>query len=184
MLGYSATDEALLRPHTNLGVQDAVRALQQYVSSYIDNQVSYEFWWLMSYLKGGKKDGENSPWKKKIINYLLILINAKIFDVCKKCVNLILFCFSLFFVYFTINADSVYSNAVQHDRGKYYNCCPFATWCKIETNGIAEKGKGKHFFGTFLFRMIKMKWNNRRRIDLISKTWKKRRKNGIFKEFW
>lgn len=40
MLGYSSADEALLRPHTNLGVQDAVRALQQYVSSYIDNQVN------------------------------------------------------------------------------------------------------------------------------------------------
>lgn len=40
MLGYSSADEALLRPHTNLGVQDAVRALQQYVTTYIDNQVS------------------------------------------------------------------------------------------------------------------------------------------------
>uniref|UniRef100_A0A1A9UEY8 Uncharacterized protein n=1 Tax=Glossina austeni TaxID=7395 RepID=A0A1A9UEY8_GLOAU len=38
MLGYSSADEALLRPHTNLGVQDAVRALQQYVTTYIDNQ--------------------------------------------------------------------------------------------------------------------------------------------------
>ncbi|XP_053672128.1 uncharacterized protein LOC128722485 [Anopheles nili] len=37
MLGYSSTDEALLRPHTNLGVQDAVRALQQYVLQHIDN---------------------------------------------------------------------------------------------------------------------------------------------------
>uniref|UniRef100_A0A1B0G2M5 Uncharacterized protein n=1 Tax=Glossina morsitans morsitans TaxID=37546 RepID=A0A1B0G2M5_GLOMM len=43
MLGYSSADEALLRPHTNLGVQDAVRALQQYVTTYIDNQVCYEF---------------------------------------------------------------------------------------------------------------------------------------------
>lgn len=40
LLGYSAADEALLRPHTNLGVQDAVRALQQYVTTYINNQVS------------------------------------------------------------------------------------------------------------------------------------------------
>jgi hypothetical protein len=38
-LGYSSTDEALLRPHTNLGVQDAVRALQQYVLQHINNQV-------------------------------------------------------------------------------------------------------------------------------------------------
>ncbi|EDW49675.1 GM23197 [Drosophila sechellia] len=38
LLGYSAADEALLRPHTNLGVQDAVRALQQYITTYIDNQ--------------------------------------------------------------------------------------------------------------------------------------------------
>uniref|UniRef100_A0A182JCZ0 GDNF/GAS1 domain-containing protein n=1 Tax=Anopheles atroparvus TaxID=41427 RepID=A0A182JCZ0_ANOAO len=37
LLGYSSTDEALLRPHTNLGVQDAVRALQQYVLHHIDN---------------------------------------------------------------------------------------------------------------------------------------------------
>lgn len=41
LLGYSSTDEALLRPHTNLGVQDAVRALQNYVLSEIDNQVRY-----------------------------------------------------------------------------------------------------------------------------------------------
>jgi hypothetical protein len=39
LLGYSSTDEALLRPHTNLGVQDAVRALQQYVVQHINNQV-------------------------------------------------------------------------------------------------------------------------------------------------
>ncbi|XP_055908653.1 uncharacterized protein LOC129943330 isoform X2 [Eupeodes corollae] len=38
LLGYSSADEALLRPHTNLGVQDAVRALQQYVTTHIDNQ--------------------------------------------------------------------------------------------------------------------------------------------------
>lgn len=38
LLGYSSTDEALLRPHTNLGVQDAVRALQQYVVQHINNQ--------------------------------------------------------------------------------------------------------------------------------------------------
>jgi hypothetical protein len=35
LLGYSSTGEALLRPHTNLGVQDAVRALQQYISHYV-----------------------------------------------------------------------------------------------------------------------------------------------------
>lgn len=38
LLGYSSTDEALLRPHTNLGVQDAVRGLQQYVIQHINNQ--------------------------------------------------------------------------------------------------------------------------------------------------
>lgn len=43
MLGYSSADEALLRPHTNLGVQDAVRALQQYVTTHIDNQVGVYF---------------------------------------------------------------------------------------------------------------------------------------------
>lgn len=40
LLGYSSTDEALLRPHTNLGIQDAVRALQQYVIKHVDNQTS------------------------------------------------------------------------------------------------------------------------------------------------
>ncbi|XP_063703599.1 uncharacterized protein LOC134833266 [Culicoides brevitarsis] len=40
LLGYSSTDEQLLRPHTNLGVQDAVRALQQYVIKHVDNQTS------------------------------------------------------------------------------------------------------------------------------------------------
>lgn len=40
LLGYSSTDEALLRPHTNLGIQDAVRALQQYMIEHINNQVS------------------------------------------------------------------------------------------------------------------------------------------------
>jgi hypothetical protein len=34
LLGYSSTDEALLSLHTNLGIQDAVRALQQYVSQH------------------------------------------------------------------------------------------------------------------------------------------------------
>lgn len=38
LLGYSSTDEALLRPHTNLGVQDAVRALQHYLLKHINNQ--------------------------------------------------------------------------------------------------------------------------------------------------
>lgn len=43
LLGYSSTDEALLRPHTNLGVQDAVRSLQQYIISHVNNQVSEDF---------------------------------------------------------------------------------------------------------------------------------------------
>ncbi|GAB0094871.1 glial cell line-derived neurotrophic family receptor-like, isoform E [Sergentomyia squamirostris] len=38
LLGYSSTDEALLRPHTNLGIQDAVRALQQYMIEHVNNQ--------------------------------------------------------------------------------------------------------------------------------------------------
>lgn len=40
LLGYSSTDEALLRPHTNLGIQDAVRALQQYIVRHVDNKTS------------------------------------------------------------------------------------------------------------------------------------------------
>jgi hypothetical protein len=43
LLGFSSTDEALLRPHTNLGVQDAVRALQQYIVNYVNNQVNVTF---------------------------------------------------------------------------------------------------------------------------------------------
>lgn len=39
LLGYSSTDEALLRPYTNLGVQDAIRGLQHYVNRHIANQV-------------------------------------------------------------------------------------------------------------------------------------------------
>lgn len=31
LLGFSAVDEALLRPHTGLGAEDAVRLLQQYL---------------------------------------------------------------------------------------------------------------------------------------------------------
>lgn len=42
MLGYSSTDEALLRPFTNLGVQDAIRGLQHYVLRHIANQVGRE----------------------------------------------------------------------------------------------------------------------------------------------
>ncbi|KAG4075847.1 hypothetical protein HA402_003673, partial [Bradysia odoriphaga] len=40
MLGYSSTDEALLRPYTNLGVQDTIRGLQHYVNKNIENQTS------------------------------------------------------------------------------------------------------------------------------------------------
>lgn len=41
LLGYSSQDETLLRPHTNLGVQDTVRVLQQYVNSHVDNNVRF-----------------------------------------------------------------------------------------------------------------------------------------------
>lgn len=41
MLGYSSTDEALLRPYTNLGVQDTIRGLQHYVNKHIENQVTF-----------------------------------------------------------------------------------------------------------------------------------------------
>lgn len=43
MLGYSSTDEALLRPYTNLGVQDTIRGLQYYVNKHIENQVNIQF---------------------------------------------------------------------------------------------------------------------------------------------
>lgn len=41
LLGYSATDEALLRPYTNLGVQDAIRGLQHYLVRHVANQVRF-----------------------------------------------------------------------------------------------------------------------------------------------
>lgn len=37
LLGYSSADESLLRPHTNLGVQDAVRSLQHFIYTHITN---------------------------------------------------------------------------------------------------------------------------------------------------
>lgn len=40
MLGYSSYDEEKLRNYTNLGVQDTIRAFQQYLHNHIDNQVS------------------------------------------------------------------------------------------------------------------------------------------------
>lgn len=48
LVGYSSTDESLLRPHTNLGVQDAVRALQHYMVQHINNQVSGSFRFITS----------------------------------------------------------------------------------------------------------------------------------------
>lgn len=39
LLGYSSIDEDLLRAYTNLGIQDTVRAFQQYLHNHIDNQV-------------------------------------------------------------------------------------------------------------------------------------------------
>lgn len=39
LLGYSSIDEELLRAYTNLGIQDTVRAFQQYLHNHIDNQV-------------------------------------------------------------------------------------------------------------------------------------------------
>lgn len=41
LLGYSSTDEALLRPYTNLGVQDAIRGLQHYLVRHVANQVGF-----------------------------------------------------------------------------------------------------------------------------------------------
>lgn len=39
MLGFSSMDEELLRAYTNLGIQDTIRAFQQYIFNHIDNQV-------------------------------------------------------------------------------------------------------------------------------------------------
>lgn len=41
-LGFSSQDEALLRPHTRLGLEDAVRILQEYMMSLNDEKVRYE----------------------------------------------------------------------------------------------------------------------------------------------
>ncbi|XP_055322734.1 uncharacterized protein LOC129578351 isoform X1 [Sitodiplosis mosellana] len=38
LLGYSSMDEELLRAYTNLGIQDTIRAFQQYIYNHIDNQ--------------------------------------------------------------------------------------------------------------------------------------------------
>lgn len=35
-------DEELLRAYTNLGIQDTIRAFQQYIYNHIDNQVCHE----------------------------------------------------------------------------------------------------------------------------------------------
>lgn len=42
LLGYSSIDEDLLRAYTNLGIQDTVRAFQQYLHNHIDNQVIFK----------------------------------------------------------------------------------------------------------------------------------------------
>lgn len=42
LLGYSSMDEELLRAYTNLGIQDTIRAFQQYIYNHIDNQVCHE----------------------------------------------------------------------------------------------------------------------------------------------
>lgn len=42
LLGYSSMDEELLRAYTNLGIQDTIRAFQQYIYNHIDNQVRIE----------------------------------------------------------------------------------------------------------------------------------------------
>lgn len=42
LLGYSSMDEELLRAYTNLGIQDTIRAFQQYIYNHIDNQVCTE----------------------------------------------------------------------------------------------------------------------------------------------
>lgn len=35
-------DEELLRAYTNLGIQDTIRAFQQYIYNHIDNQVCHQ----------------------------------------------------------------------------------------------------------------------------------------------
>jgi hypothetical protein len=38
-LGYSETDEALLKPHSNLSIQDAVSSLQDFMRHEFSNKV-------------------------------------------------------------------------------------------------------------------------------------------------
>lgn len=40
LLGFSSVDESLLRPHTGLGAEDAVRLLQQYMHTVQEEGVS------------------------------------------------------------------------------------------------------------------------------------------------
>lgn len=47
LLGFSAVDEALLRPHTGLGAEDAVRLLQQYLHSVSREGVRDIFWFFL-----------------------------------------------------------------------------------------------------------------------------------------
>lgn len=48
LLGFSSQDEALLRPHTRLGLEDAVRILQEYMVSLAEDGVIYIYNYIQS----------------------------------------------------------------------------------------------------------------------------------------
>lgn len=120
LLGYSSTDEALLRPHTNLGVQDAVRALQQYIIQHVNNQVCKEI-------------------LTKFYNFnFLIEIFAmkwKLFDA-----NLIKEIFILF------STDIVHIIAFQYHRWEHNSLRSTTVRCKSVSDWIAEEGEGERKF--------------------------------------
>lgn len=120
LLGYSSTDEALLRPHTNLGVQDAVRALQQYIIQHVNNQVCEEI--LTKFYN---------------LNFLIevFAIKRKLFDA-----NLIKEIFILF------STDIVHIIAFQYHRWEHNSLRSTTVRCKSVSDWIAEEGEGERKF--------------------------------------
>lgn len=120
LLGYSSTDEALLRPHTNLGVQDAVRALQQYIIQHVNNQVC-----------------ENSQMQIfNFFNWIFSQTKNFFFDA-----NLIKEIFIFLF-----SADNVHIIAIQYHRREHNSLRSTAIRCESVGYWIAEEGKGERNF--------------------------------------
>lgn len=120
LLGYSAADEALLRPHTNLGVQDAVRALQQYVTTYINNQVS-------------RRPRAPLTTLAPFVTYSNINCNSLL----------------LRLLLLLLHTDPMHTDSIQHDRGEHYYCRATAARWQAEGYRGAAPGEGKLEFLCF-----------------------------------